>query len=432
MAGLADKRALVVDHGLYPHVAVKLAETFKTVMYWVDWTHSGFPSSKRRQIGEGLPNVHKVYSLWQAVREADLVVFCDVYFHDEVAQCRLMDKPVWAAGDAEALEVERWKTKQLMEDIGMDVIPYELLIGVDAVYDFLKDKEDFWIKGSVTRGDFETFHWEREHVSGSKLKALTRQLGPRRHTMEFIVEPSVKALEFGADLPCIDGRFGNIAMWGAEDKDASYWAKVCPFAQLPQAIAMPTLQLAPTMGKLGCRGFYSNEIRVTDEEMTVMLGDKEYQIPRETAFLIDPTMRCGSPPSESYIELFDNWAEVIWAGAHGEVVDLEPIAQYAAQIVLKSDWVTEDEYLPVYVPEELRRWVKLHNYCIYDGDLTVTPQAFPEFGMAIGLGDTKEEARDAALEVAERVEATDLDWKRDSFTELEKRFKEGEAIGIDF
>lgn len=52
--------------------------------------------------------------------------------------------------------------------------------------------------------------------------------------------------------------------------------------------------------------------------------------------------------------------------------------------------------------------------------------------MAIGLGDTKEEARDAALEVAERVEATDLDWKRDSFTELEKRFKEGEAIGIDF
>src|SRR5580698_1004795 len=307
MSGFADKSVLVVDSGLYLHVAVKLAESFGTTLLFVPWTGNGFPSSKQRQIGTGIPDVTRVYSVLSDAKEADLVVMTDVYNHDLVNHLRELGKPVWAAGNAEALEVERWKTKQLMEDIGMNVIPYELFIGVDAVYEFLADKEDFWIKGSVTRGDFETFHWEKEYVSGPKLKALSRTLGPRRHTIELIVEPSVKALEFGADMPCIDGRFGRVAMWGAEDKDASYWAKVCDFDRIPDAIRGPTLDLAPTMGKLGCRGFYSNEIRTTMEKLIVALGDKEYEIEGETSFLIDPCLRCGSPPSESYIELFDNW-----------------------------------------------------------------------------------------------------------------------------
>ena len=57
---LTEQSALVIDHGLYPHVAVKLAEQFGRVSYWVDWAHGGFPSEKRHQIGMGLPGVTKV------------------------------------------------------------------------------------------------------------------------------------------------------------------------------------------------------------------------------------------------------------------------------------------------------------------------------------------------------------------------------------
>lgn len=117
---LSDITALVIDHGLYIHVAQKLAESYGRVMYFSPWTESGFPSSKRRQIGTGIENVERVFDLWDAVGEADLVVSCDVYYHDLVEYLRAAGKPVWGAGRAEALEVERAATKRLMQSLDLD------------------------------------------------------------------------------------------------------------------------------------------------------------------------------------------------------------------------------------------------------------------------------------------------------------------------
>lgn len=420
---LSDISALVVDHGLYIHVAQKLAESYGRVMYFSPWTESGFPSSKRRQIGTGIEGVDRVFDLWDAVVDADLVVVCDVYYHDLVQYLREAGKPVWGACKAEALEVERAATKRLMQSLGMNVVPYELLEGVTALWHYVSDKEDVWIKGSKTRGDLETFHWINDHVSAPRLEKLLRDLGPRRHSMEFIVEPSIPGVEFGYDGYCIDGRFGSVALYGPEAKDAGYVGRVVAFDDLPEALRIPTLELAPTMGQLGCRGFYSNEVRVTSESV------EDFEIPVGTSFLIDPAMRCGSPPSESYIELFSNWDEVIWAGANGEVVDLQPVAKFVAQIVLKSDWVTENEYLPVRFDGD-PRWLKLHNFCKVDGEITVVPQDFPEFGSVIALGDTQEEAEQLCLEHAEKVEALDLDWKKDVFNEIRETIEKGRAVGI--
>jgi hypothetical protein len=291
------------------------------------------------------------------------------------------------------------------------------------------------VKGSVTRGDMETWHWENKHVSEPRLEFVARRLGPSGKRKEFLVERSIKGVEFGYDGPCIDGHFGNTAMWGFESKDAGYLAQVCDFESLPELIRRPTLQLAPTMGELGCRGFYSNEIRATTEDYELVDVGKEIFIPSGTPFLIDPCLRMGSPPSEAYIEMFNNWAEVIWAGANGEVVDLEPDEDdtYFAQIVLKSDWVTEDdEYLPVRFPDEIRRWVKLHNYCIVDGEVTVTPQQFPEFGSVIGIGSTREEAQKMAIANAEQVEALDIEFAHDVFDTIDKHVNDAASIGVKF
>lgn len=767
----------MIDHGLYIHVAQKLAESYSRVQYFCPWTESGFPSSKRRQIGTGIEGVERVFDLWDAVGDADLVVVTDVYYHDLVQYLREQGKPVWGAGKAEALEVERYATKRLMQSLGMNVIPYEAIEGVTALWRYVSNKEDVWIKGSKTRGDLETFHWINEHVSAPRLEKLLRDLGPRRHSMEFIVEPSIPGVEFGYDGYCVDGRFGSVALYGPEAKDAGYVGRVIGFNDLPEVILTPTLELAETMGKLGCRGFYSNEVRISTEP------NEEFEIPAGTEFLIDPAMRCGSPPSEcysedteiltdegwklfqdlnrrekvatlnpvtkeieyhrpvryqrywydgelvnltsrkrtvdllvtpnhsvwaytrdsrrkgvlkrfradelrdiriiprtgiwqgteeaafevpayqnewatgrnfcikrrcslpavtvpmetwlaflglylsegstgrghvevtqfgsrkermgamlaklpfavsesktgftisdmrlvvyvkqlgaraaekcvpqfvkglsprlinifldaytlgdgswtngrrvittssrqmvddlqelffkagslatyklqhaagtamaigdkefitrratyqvgerpkwthtavrmdrdgplprvpyrgyvydvtaqnhilyvrrngkplwsgnSYIELFSNWDEVIWAGANGEVVDLQPVAKFVAQIVLKSDWVTENEYLPVHFDDDMR-WLKLHNFCVLDGEYTVVPQDFPEFGSVIAIGDTQEQAEQLCLERAGKVEALDLDWNKGVFDEIHETITQASAVGIDW
>lgn len=414
---LTSKRCLVLDSGLYVHVAKKLAESFGHVDIYVEWRNNGFPSSKKRQIGTGIPDVERVYDLWDAARAADLIVVTDVYLADEQRAFREMGKPVWGSGNADALEIERVGTKGIMKSLGMPIVPYEVKRGLEALREYLLDKEDVWVKGSIVRGDLETFHWVSQHVSGPRLNLLQKRLGPRARTMEFLVEPSVKGCEYGYDGYCIDGRFGRVALYGPEEKDAGYLGKVVDFADLPEPIRAPTEQFSRALGDLGMRGFFSDEIRIAEDG---------------TPYLIDPACRCGSPPSESYIELFDNWAEVIWAGAHGEVIDLHPVAEYVAQIVLKSDWVTEDEYLPVYYPDEIGAFVKLHNYCILDGEVTVVPQDFPEFGSVIGLGSTRQSAEKSALSHAERIECIDLEYAKDVFQKIDKCLAEGRKVGVDF
>ncbi len=428
MSGLASKSVLVADHGLFIHVAMKLAESFGTVFYWTPWVGTGgYPYEAQRMIGTGIPNVHRVMDFWSTARDVDLVVFPDVYFHDETAQLRAMGKPVWGSGYAGALEVERARTKALMQAHGMNVVPYELIRGGDALREYLADKDEAWIKASTTRGDWETMHWEGAHLSGRKLEKRIAGLGPRAATKEFIVEPPIKACEFGYDGFCVDGQFPGTALYGVEIKNEGYVGRVMPFVSLPTAIYGPTMQFGELMGRLGMRGFFSDEIRI--------LTEGTESLSKGTPFLIDPAMRCGSPPSECYIELFSNWAEVIWAGANGELVDLEPVARYAAQIVLKSRWV-EDDFLPVDFPEELTPFVKLHNFCILDGRVTVVPQdftdEFPEFGSVIGFGDTQEEAQRAALDHAREVKALDLEYANDVFDDVEDCLKEAESVGITF
>lgn len=427
-----DKSVLVVDSGLYIHVARRLAESFGRVYYFCPWVGNGFPSEKQRQIGTGIEGIERVYEMWSTARRADLIVFTDIYYHDEQAQLRLMGKRVFGSGYAGGIEIHRGRLRERMEQIGMDVLPYEMVVGEDALREYLEDKDEAWIKASVTRGDFETLHWRGSKLSLPELNESLRRMGPRAKDKEFLVEPNIEGIEVGYEPYCIDGKFGSVALLGYEDKDAGYLGAVLPFEDLSDAVKLPTLALSSTMGDLGCRGFFSNEIRVpTPEAIELLRRGYEIKISDGAAFLIDPCMRCGSPPSESYIELFENWDEVIWYGAEGEVVDLDPVAKYAAQIVLKSHWVTED-YLPVFYPDEVERWVKLHNYCLLDGVATIMPQSFPEFGSAIGLGDTREEAAKNATDVVKQIECIDLEWEHDVFEKIDEMIKEGEKLGVEF
>ena len=146
---------------------------------------------------------------------------------------------------------------------------------------------------------------------------------------------------------------------------------------------------------------------------------------------MDPAMRAGSPPSEAYIELFANWDEVIWAGAQGEVTELRPVAGYAAEIILRSEWARE-HFLALDIPESIRRFVKIHGHCRIEGRDYAAPLGIREVGAAIGLGDSLEEAVGAALEHAEAVQGLELEFDRNALDAAMDAVEQGRQFGIDW
>jgi hypothetical protein len=418
-------KALVIDHGSYLHIAQKLGQSYDVVFYFCPWVIDGFPRSARREVGKGVLGVERVMAWLPHLNEVDLVICPDVYSWDIVEYCRSLGKPTWGAGRAEVLELERWKTKELMRLLEMPMVPGVLLEGVDALQEHLEnpENEDRYIKTSTTRGDFETQHHVNWKTTKPWLDSLRADLGPRQKHIEFIVEEPLSGCECGYDGFTIDGKFPRTASFGYEVKDAGFVGRVVNDSEVPRPLAYCNDALANDLATLGCRGFFSSEVRISEDG---------------TPYLTDPTMRAGSPPSESYMELFDNWDEVIAAGAQGELADLNPVARFAAQIVLKSDWFTarnpgggpDKNWLEVRYSDSIARWVKLHNFCVVDGQTYVAPQDYPEFGSVVGLGDTFEEAKAAAKACAEQVECLRLRWQSDLFEQAEKCVEEGRRVGV--
>lgn len=418
---LDDKSVLVFDSGLFPHVAERLARDFGRVLYYSDWKAGAFPTSKKRMVGTGLENVTRVYSWLSHLSSVDMLCFTDVYNGDESQFAREMGRPVWGAGRAEVLETERWRTRELMrEHLGMPVVPAELVLGTSELrrYLTLMDPEDFYIKCSVTRGDFETRKHRAIKLTDAWITKMEGKLGPWKEEFEFIVEEKIAGFETGYDGYIVNGQYGPISGWGYEIKDRGYVLKLGRYEDIPEVIKQVNRAFLPAIvGLLGNGATsYHNEIRIGEDG---------------TAYLIDPTMRFGRPPSECFIEAARNWPQVMYAGSHGRMLALEAEKPYAAEIILKSDWVRED-YLAVYYPPEIARWIKIGNSSVVDGQRYVIPQDDPEFGSAVGIGDSFEEACEMARENAEQVEALDIDFQSDVFEAAQECIKQGAEYGCDF
>jgi hypothetical protein len=303
-----------------------------------------------------------------------------------------------------------------MKSAGLPVGAYQTVTGIEALREYLKENPGVYVKGNVFRGDVETFRNKNWIVTQPLLDDLANRLGPRQSSTLFVVEDRIEGVEVGYDGACIDGRFPAIACFGYEAKDAGYVGRVVDYEDLPAALREVNARLAPAMAALGCRSFYSNEVRVG---------------PDRKPYLMDPAMRAGSPPSEAYIELFSNWDEFIWIGADGELSELRPTAGYAAEIILRSEWARE-HFLALDIPASVRRFIKVHGHCRIEGRDYAAPLGIREVGAAIGLGDSLEEAVAAAMEHAAAVEALELEFDRNALDSAMESIEEGRGFGIEW
>ena len=150
------KTACVVDNVLFISLAETLAADFGQVLYTSPWV-SAFPTSAQILIGEGLPNVKRIDSIWSHLDEIDLFVYPDVYSSDEQLYLESINKRVWGSRRGDELEIQRKHAKTHLKSVGLDIGPYKVVTGTKALRAYLEHHENQFVKISRTRGDAETF-----------------------------------------------------------------------------------------------------------------------------------------------------------------------------------------------------------------------------------------------------------------------------------
>lgn len=374
-----DVIALVFDHGMIGiPIAERLARDMKHVYVFTEW-EEGQPQFSKAIVGDGLENVERTLDIWDVKKDVDLFVFPDVQNSGLQIELESQGKAVWGSRYGDRQELDREAFLKTLADVGLLVPPHEVVKGVSALRTFLKEKKDYYVKMSLFRGSFETSHWREWRLDACWLDGLGVRFGPFAERMRFLCFPNIETpLEIGADTFCVDGKFPSTMLHGVEWKDRSYFGAVATKQQMPRQVREVLAVYGPVLGKEMYRNQFSCEIRVKGKE----------------SYFIDPTCRFGLPSTGSQLELWKNWSEIVWHGANGELVEPVATAKYSAEAIVKmagdhTEWRVAD------VPKELKRWLKLADYCEYEG-LTCFPNSDSpggdEVGWVVGIGQTPEEA----------------------------------------
>jgi hypothetical protein len=409
---LSSKSCLFYDYGLFLSVAEKLADSFGRVQYYMPWK-GAYPGSNKLMIGDGLDRVERVRDFFDHVKEADLIYFPDLGDGDLQVYLQEQGKRVWGSGKGENLENFRWETKQLMKKLGLPTAPCKRVIGIEALRKELQNRDNLWIKISTMRADGETWHHLTWKLSEPRVAELEWRLGAKAPHMEFIVEDDIPdAQEEGYDGWNIDGNFPSQAMLGYEIKGAGLIGRVMPYGKLPETVRLVNEKLSPEMRRLGYRGNFSSELR--------------------NGILIDPCCRTPSPPGELYPEMYENYADCVWEGADGNLIDPIPKYKYGVEICVESDW-SEKNWMAIHFPKEIEPFVKLRNYTKMDGVYYVLPMnEGPRVGAVIGLGDTLKEAVEQAIYNAKQIEGFHIEADIESVSKGIKTITDAQENGVYF
>jgi hypothetical protein len=141
--------------------------------------------------------------------------------------------------------------------------------------------------------------------------------------------------------------------------------------------------------------------------------------------------RMPSPPSGAMLESFSNWAEIIWAGAHGELIESEPCTKFLASLVLRSA-VADDDFMPFRMPKEYEHLVKFHGHCKIDGTDYVAAIGMDVLGEVVGIGDTEDEACEMACEAAKAIEGNGITFETRALDDIKETIEKGREYGVDW
>ena len=399
----------------YTHVAESVVEEFANVLYFSPWER-GFSVAKDYIPGTGLDGIERVDDFFDALDRADLCVFSDVGQSGLQSYLRERGMPVFGSARASVLERDRWLLKRELRDANLDYADGFLIRGLDTLRKLLQRQEDLWIKFSFFRGNVETYHHRTYPQSKRKLAEWELGLGPYADIAEFIVEPPIESglcAEVGADPAWVcDGRFPRRMLWGYEDKDAGYLGTTL---NVPERMRSVLGRLSGVLSKYEYRGPLSTETRECDDG---------------SSYVIDLSCRFPEPPSSVHSYLTHNWGEMMDGCAHGTPVEADYVANYAVELVLRSEAGAEHPLaVTVGVPERVR----LHGHCKLNGvDYAVSPSEIREVGATCGFSDDLADAVQQALEAAESVKGDEIEFDAASLRRLMDTIQDGRKLNLEW
>jgi hypothetical protein len=404
---LKDKTLGFVDFGNYLEVAMRLArekDGFGKVLYYCNW-QCAYPKYDGHSVGDGidsiLPNFKHVTSIYDIMPEVDIWVFPDLYMGDIQEWLIEQGHLVFGAVRGENMELYRDKMKVHLKEVGLKVNDWTPHDGLDNLRAHLKDHPNLWVKTNKFRGSMESFLHEDYDMSTPRLDRFEHTLGLFKNRQVFTTEaPIDDSLDFAIDMITADGKYPLKALMGVEQKNASYVGVFTELSKAPKGILEIHDKLTKTLRTYHYRMALSLESRITKDG---------------TAYLLDPCCRFPQPPTSLYIEMYDNFPDLVWQVANGDTPEISSKYKYGVQIVLKSEFAKKD-FIRVKFPKEIENYVKIKNLCIEDGMWNYLPQEHDaeEIGGVIGMANTLKEAKQMCIKNAEQVTGDGLYWEKNA------------------
>ncbi len=398
---LHEKTAVVIDNGLFVEFALQLARSFKRVYYFCEF-RSAFPGIDKAAVAneyvngheqhsfDGLP-LYRITNLFEVLDKVDIAIFPDVGNGDLAEYLRAQGIPVFGSGKGELLELWRVRTKAMLKEAGLPVQDFEMVTGTKALREALSKEGSLYVKISRYRGVFETYHHTSPEGSSIWINDIEQRLGKLADVVDFVIEQPLEAkVEIGTDSYTMDGRYPSITIAGTEIKDLGYCGRVFQNEELPQGTRTVDEGLCTIFKDLGYRGFYSTEIRETEN------GDPH---------MVDFTARMPLPPGFLYGLMYSNLAEIVWGIANGEMVEPVVKKQYGMMVLLYSPWY-KARMLHVKFPPEYRENIQLLLPVKIDGEyFCISQYDMDEFGAVSVAGDSIAECVQQAEIILAGIEA---------------------------
>lgn len=410
--------ACVFDNpnGLFLPLAQKLSESMDRV-YYTTPCEEGFSTINKSVVGKGFEGVIRVRDMWSVKKECDLFVFPDIEHSAKQLELEEQGKAVWGSRTGDIQELDRGLFLRTLKKVGLDVPPYEIVVGITNLKNHLRTRKDKYVKISRYRGSMETWHWRDWTLDRSLLDFYAVKFGPPGEHLEFFVLDNIETpLEVGGDTYSVDGGWPSLMLHGDEHKDKGYIASVMKREEMPEQVQKVLDAFGPIFKSHRYRNQWSMEIRVQ--------GDKSY--------FIDPTCRGGMPSTGSQLEIWKNFGDIIWYGAHGQLIEPDPAANFTAECVLtlkseKAQWGT------LVVPPALQRWMKLSGCCKVDGVVSFPADEHhgDEIGWLVAQGDTIEGLIETMFAQVEKL-PEGVSANTDCLIPLLREIHKGEEQGIEF
>lgn len=419
MKTVEEVTACVIDSGTFVPLARRMAETMQKVYYYSPFEQE-FLSAARCVIGDGIGgNVQRLdHPLCPEVfPEIDLFIFPDIGFGGMQKHLRGLGKAVWGSMGADELELLRTKFVALLEKLDMPLVNTLTIRGLTDLWEHLQGVENKWIKVNRFRDDMETWKHINADYSARKIEALAHQWGPIKDEIVFVVQDAIEdAQELGYDGWCIDGMFPDETFQGYEKKNELYLGSMRPNSQLPEQVKYVNQQFAPVLAEYGYRNFWATELRIK--------GD--------TPYFIDPTARMPGQTGEQLLRTCANLPEIIWRGAHGEIVPPEWTATHAAEATMHYTESDPETWKTLEVPPSVEKWTMLYRYCRLDGLYHFPPAKCDELGIVMGLDNNVKASIESLYEHIAEFKDAPVSFHTEGFVDLIAQIEDAESKGMEF